>query len=531
MLNRLKIENFVLMKTCDIEFSSSLNIITGETGTGKSVLLSALQLLLGAKADSESIRHGESSALIEGSFFLKDATPLLPHLHEYEVDLSQELLIRREILKNGKHKTYMNGMLVPMNLIRTIAPFLLDHCDLESCSHLRSPIYALERLDLFADAIPLQKSFHELWKTLLSLKDRSDRFHEEERFQEIEMSQLEKEIEALESLQLCSFNEEELFEKYQKSLSQKKEEFSLFQLEELIEKDTEGLLSKLFHAKQLALKLHSNTLVDLIEGALIQMKEASYSIQTQKGGSLLSDEDLQKIDQKLSLYNSLKRKLRVNTTQEMNDVLQIKIRRKEELINRDEEKKALTDEITALKAIIDLKAHTLSARRKEFACHLAQEIERQIRTLNMPQAIFNIQIDSKERSPTGDDACTFFFVPNSGERTVDVHKGASNGELARIFLALSTILASKEQVSTILFDEIDSNIGGLTALSVGTLLEEISKKRQVIAITHFPQVAQFAHAHFALAKEVIEERTITSITHLKNTKERKQEHLRMSGIK
>ena len=531
MLKRLKIENFVLMKTCEIEFSPSLNIITGETGTGKSVLLSALQLLLGAKAESSSIRHGETEAIIEGSFCVSDLTPFRPHLEEFEIELEENILIRREISKSGKHKTTINGMMVPMSLIRCLSPFLLDHHDLETCFLLRSHSYALEKLDLFGELISNRNSFSALWKEFVLVQERLARLLEEDSFKEVELAQLEKEIESLESLHLSSFNEVELFDKYQKALAMKKEMEHLNELEELIDNDHQGLLTKLFSAKQLSQGLGDTSLSELIDSAHIQIKEASYIVQKKKGDSVLSDKELEKLDHQLTLFESLKRKLHASSKEELLEVLSHKKTRRETLLRSEETKVFLLKEQERLQRLVDQEAHVLTEKRKKAADILSKEIEKYIRTLNMPEATFIINISKKERTNTGDETCTFSFVPNPGERMVDVHKGASNGELARIFLSLSTLLAAKEPVSTLLFDEIDSNIGGMTALSVGALLEEMSKTKQILAITHFPQVAQFAHAHFALTKEVINDRTITSITRLKAAKERKQEQLRMSGKK
>lgn len=531
MLKRLKIENFVLMKTCEIHFSPSLNILTGETGTGKSVLLLALQLLLGKKAESETIRHGESSAVIEGSFVLKEPALLLPYLKAYELDPACELTLRREIVKNGKHKTFLNGIIVPVTLIREIAPLLLEHCDIESSFLLRNQSYALEKLDLFADLLPLQESFRMEWTRYLHVQEQLHKLTEEERFQEVELEQLENEICALQSLHLDSLSEEELFEKYQNASLQKKKLEALSQMEEILEKEPDGIFSRLYRMKQIAHQAQERALYELLEGALSQLKETSYAIQRQKGDSFLTDEERLKIEKQLAHLDSLKRKFHAATTKELQEVLLKKRKRKEELLSREEVKLALVEDMQKAKADVDRIALSLSASRKEAAKDLAQKIELHIRSLNMAHATFTIHISMKERSHTGDDECAFFFVPNPGERTVSVHTGASNGELARIFLALSAIVASKERVSTILFDEVDANIGGMTALAVGALLEDMSKTRQVLAITHFPQVAQFAHAHFALAKEVVEERTVTSISHLRSSQERKQEHLRMSGKK
>ena len=352
---------------------------------------------------------------------------------------------------------------------------------------------------------------------------------EEERFHEIELAQLENDIQVLQSLQLDSLNEDDLFEKYQNASSQKKKQEAFCQMEEILDKEPEGILSRLYKIKQIAQQIQEVSLVEILEGALSQLKEASYVIQRRKGDSFLTEGERQTIEKKLSQLDSLKRKFYATTVKELLEVFVRQKTRREALLCHEETKRALQEDMQRIKKEADILALSLSTRRKEASLELAQKIEQHIRSLNMPHATFDIQISPEERSLSGDDACAFFFVPNPGERTVSVHTGASNGELARIFLALSAIVASKEKVSTILFDEVDANIGGMTALAVGALLEDMSKRRQVLAITHFPQVAQFAHAHFALTKEVVDERTVSSIAHLRSSQEKKQEHLRMSG--
>ena len=203
--------------------------------------------------------------------------------------------------------------------------------------------------------------------------------------------------------------------------------------------------------------------------------------------------------------------------------------KKNELLEREEKINDLQETISKEKTKVDQLALSLSETRAMAAKKLSLLIEQKIRRMNMPEASFQTTILKTNRSSSGDDECHFSFFPNPGEKIVDVHTGASNGELARIFLALAASIASKEEKTTLLFDEIDANIGGITARAVGELLKEIAKERQVLAITHFPQVAESADTHFVLSKEVVDNRTVSTISKISKSTDRKKEHLRMAG--
>lgn len=529
MLRRLKIENFVLVKTCDVEFSSGFNIITGETGSGKSVLLSALQLLLGARADADSIRHGDEIASIEGIFFHDTIQQLQPLIDEYEIELTDEYTIRREIHRNGKHKSYINGHIVPTALIKSLAPYLLDHYDHETCFQLKSTAFALKQLDLFAKTQKIQDQFQQKWTSYKSQQTSYAKLLAEEQFREIELEQLKREITALESLQLHDLNDEALFTTYQQGLSQQKIEEELHRLSECIDHVSSGLLSKVKQACILSKKLPHPPITELLESASISIQEASYYLERQMNVETPSKEQLAAIEKKLTLYDSLKRKYVASTKEELQNILTNKKQRREDLLKRDEYVSELKKQIESGQKELDTMALCLSEKRKTAAMRLQSEIESCIRLMQMPQATFQITLEASPRSASGDDCCSFSFVPNPGEKLVNVHTGASNGELARIFLALSATVSSQENKSTILFDEIDANIGGMTARTVGHLLKTIAKDRQVLAITHFPQVSESADCHFVLSKEVIGDRTLSSITKLSNAQDLKKEHRRMAG--
>lgn len=532
MLRRIKIENFVLVKTCHIEFSDQFNIITGETGSGKSVLLSALELLLGGRADAEAIRHGEESARIEGEFHLADPAKLQALTDEYEIELSSKLIVRREMYRSGKHKTYINDHIVPAQLVRALAPHLIIHFDQESCLKLKSPSYALSLLDLCAENLNLKNIFHTKYTELLALQKQYAELQKQEAYKEIELEQLKRDITALSALQLEDLDDEELFTQYQQGVAHKKEEELCIKLSDALDGEQDGLLAKIFHVKQLAerLPVHiKETFLELISSSHAQIKEASYTLQRRNRANFLSNEALGKIEKRLSAFDSAKRKFHATHPKELLAVLDSKQKRQTELLLQNETMHQIDKEIEILREELDKTGAQLTAQRTQAAKNLTAKVQEHLQKLNMPHATFSIHLNSIERTASGDDSCTFFFTPNRGEKQVNVHTGASGGELARIFLALSTILSCKEQVNTLLFDEIDANIGGMTAKAVGTLLEEMSHARQILAITHFPQVAQYAHKHFALSKEVIDGRTLTSILFLSDAKEREQEHLRMSG--
>ena len=527
MLQRLTIENFVLVKSCDIQFSSHFNIITGETGAGKSVLLSALQLLLGARVENESIRHGEEKATIEGEFIIEQSQAIQALFDEYEIDSTPTLTLTRELHANGKHKSYVNGQIVQSGFIKALSPHLITHYDQETSLQLRSHAYALEQLDLFGNNSHLKTEFQNAWNQLQSTQSLYTKLLEEEQYKEIELEQLKRDIGALASLSLESLDDEKLFTLYQQGKNKQKLEEKLQLLTSLIDEPPSGILSKVKQALKIAQDIPS--LSEFLESASASLQEASFYVEKQLNSEIVSKEELDKIESRLSLFDTLKRKYLASSKEELQKTLLKKEMRKKELLEREEKINDLQETISKEKTKVDQLALSLSETRAMAAKKLSLLIEQKIRRMNMPEASFQTTILKTNRSSSGDDECHFSFFPNPGEKIVDVHTGASNGELARIFLALAASIASKEEKTTLLFDEIDANIGGITARAVGELLKEIAKERQVLAITHFPQVAESADTHFVLSKEVVDNRTVSTISKISKSTDRKKEHLRMAG--
>lgn len=540
------------MKSSEVQFSPGFNVITGETGAGKSVLLSALLLLLGARVETDAIRHGEEMAMIEGEFELCQTDDLLPLFDEYGLDLAdmsaikkeQEevkeknqgfnqdryiLLIGRQLYRNGKHKSFINGQLVPAQLIRSVAPLILHHYDQETCFQLKSIDAALHHLDQYAGLGDMKNSFEKQYRLYQELQLQYDTLQKEEQFKEIELEQLARDIKAIESLDLSTLDEEELFQSYQNSKSHQKTREQICKLCDMLDREGAGLLARTKQAHQIAQGLSHSTLTDLLQTALTHLQESSYVLEKELDQPHLSEAELQQIEKRLSLFDSLKRKYIATSQEELLDVLQKKQKRKESLLQREEEIKELLTTLEQAKIQLDNLATILSQKRSEHISSLHQEVEKRLALMQMKEATFRAHLTKKARSHTGDDQCVFFFKPNMGEKEVAIHEGASHGELARIFLALSAMLASKSHKSTLLFDEIDANIGGITARSVGQLIKEIALERQVLVITHFPQVAESADCHFVLNKDVVDTRTITSITKITNQKSLKKEHQRMAG--
>ena len=300
-----------------------------------------------------------------------------------------------------------------------------------------------------------------------------------------------------------------------------------------IESGKNPLQSTLFRLSQRAEKLASlhtscRPIADLLNSSLSSTREAGNDLQRELSSFDHSEEESERIEATLRRIDAIKRKYGSSTE----EVLLAKTSMEEKLhllLGRDNEIAQLEESLVTTKAACDSLAKELTSKRTETARRFGRIIECHLQSLNMPNALLNISVTPAPRSSTGDDHIQLVCSPNVGEKTIDVSEGASGGELARIYLAIQAVLADRFIIPTVLFDEIDASIGGMTANAVGDTLAAIGERRQVLSVTHFVQVASKAHSHFALTKEVRDGRTITLIQELTTKESKKREHQRMVG--
>lgn len=534
MLKQLRISNIILIENVEIQFEEGLNILTGETGAGKSSIMQALSLALGERADSSIIRKDTSKAYIEAGFEIPHQGQILRLLSEAEINVGpgELLIIRREISSSGKNRSFINDQLAPLSLIESISSLLIDIVGQHSHQRLLSLAYHREILDAFGKHSPLLEEIAGLWNqesTIRSrLKDLID--NTPARLRDIDNCQVE--LEELQEARLRAGEEEELFQEYSR----------LSHADEIITKAKE-VTSSLIDSRTPLLpqlqKQKSNlehltnldpSLMDTFEAfknSVLELEEASYTLMRYQEKMYSDPVRLAEVNERLTLINRLKRKYG-NTLEEIENYrthLQAKLAGLKLAEDRIPE---LQEQLEQLQERGEALTAQLSQKRALAAAQFEKQITNEIHSLNMPRAFFSIKITPQARGPQGADKIECYFSPNLGEQMIPLKECASGGELSRILLAIKTVLAGNDHVPTLIFDEIDANLGGETASIVGEKLNRIGKQYQVLCITHLPQVASQGNCHHQISKEEKSGRTVATVVKL-DKETRRQELTRMLG--
>jgi len=527
MLHCLHIDNIILIEQATVPFSSGWNVLTGETGSGKSAVTEALALALGARADSRLIRRGAERGAVEAEFSLpQKCGPLTELLEEAGIacEAEEPLIIRRELSLSGKGRVFINNRLAQLSLLKKIGDRLAEIVGQHATHDLKNSDTHRELLDLFGeiDTAP----YREAWREQLRLEKKLETLAKSEAERQREIDRLIAELEELEQAAVKEGEEEELFREY--SLLANAEEraqqaaalLSTLSLPEL--KKGEKALAALAENDE-ALKETAAS----YSSAVLELQEAEYTLERYLGSIEQNPARQQELDGRLALVARLKRKYGEDLARYIRDASD----KLACLEDADHKIETVEKALEKAKTETDKFSKTLSKKRAEAAKRLEKGLCSELMTLNMAKALFTVSLEKKARDETGDDKVEFFLAPNVGENAVPLQSAASGGELARVMLALKTLLAAKEGVPVLIFDEIDANIGGETAAVVGKKLKEIGKSRQVLSITHFPQTALQADHHIRIAKEEAGGRTLTLVALLDDaTREEELERMRGGAL-
>jgi len=509
MLLNLSIQNLILIESVNLSFGNGLNIITGESGSGKSILLQALSLLFGEKGGPALIRKGSKRAVVEGTFHISPS--LKPLFDEYDLDFSEECIVRREI--SSRSRVFINDQMTDFSFLALLGKQIAAFIDQNAKNHLTEQAEYRKIID----------SFYDLTE---DAKDYSASFHREKELvnhlEEIISSGKEREKKALlarddlEEIERVNLKENELeeLEKDHHLLSHSQN--ILEQIETALPSDS--LLSELSSLESLLVNLESITSDfsdprELAKNARLELDEIHRFLIGYKGKVDLDSSRLISLEERLGEVEKLKRRfgMTFEEIQEKKGALEKAIHNSQ---NDSEKIEEVKREIEAQKIKTNQLAAYLTKGRKESASLLEKKILAHLRELGLEKAQFQIDISKKSRSSFGEDDISFLFSANLGEEMKKVKDAASGGELSRLLLAIRTSLAEKDACSLLICDEIDANVGGGAASLIAEKLSEIAKSRQIICVTHFVQVARSAMNHFAVRKESIKERSQTLIEKL-----------------
>ena len=553
MIEELYISNVALIDELRLECSSGLNIFTGETGAGKSVILNAVGLALGERSNAGVVRDGANNAKIQIAVALPPDHPVWEGFNDSEfadvLDAEETLILSRQINASGRSRCHTNGQLVSLTFLSAIGDLLVDiHGQHAHQSLFRSDIH-LDLLDTFGrhEALKAEvgEKYDELHATQAQLADYSRTLREamqekdllQFQLDELEEAQLqENEEEALMNERHLLSNSETLFE----SANQLYEQLYGGDLSESSTLDglkTESrTISKLSELDDSLSELNTR-----FESVLYELEDIAYQVRDYRDKVEFNPHRLTEVEERLDLIHRLKRKYGDSTSEILAYQAQA-AQKLEELQFGSERIDELKDQIHLLTQQAQKLALELSKKRRETATQLESLIEGELQTLGMDKAVFQIlvspiesaegplEIDGKHYDLRADgmDEIEFFISPNVGSEPKPLAKIASGGEISRVMLALKTVLAQIDLIPTMIFDEIDAGIGGRTADIVGQKLKELSRFRQVFCITHLPQIARFADQHFRVEKAVEEDRTMITAK-LLTPEERVEEMARMHG--
>ena len=532
MIKDLIIKNLILMDSCHLQLSQGLTIITGETGAGKTAVLQGLKLLLGQKFDPSLLRKGQTKGLVQARFELS-SSPLKHLLTEHGIQMEEEsdLLLSRELSLEGKSKCFIQDQLVSLSLLQKVSSHLLRITDQHSHQELKSAEEQRKTLDLFASLKQEVHEFKELFEETKKSKELEEELASLERQRERELSFCLSQLQELQSI--ASHDEEALFQEY--ALASKSQEI-LAQTDKLFYLLTQGKdssLAKAQQAKAICSELTPSHAVfdeaaQLLEQAIQAKQEALHLLRSALSSFDIDPSRLDFLQDILNRIDKIQRKYgscRASRAQYEKSI-QEKVTRFEAL---DIEKAEAAAKHALLRQTLTTKASFLSQKRQKAAKHMKQMLTQELKELNMPDVSLEVRIEKQATyTATGEDVISFWMSPNLGESLLPIKDSSSGGELARLLFAIQCSLAEKNETPTLIFDEIDANVGGQTARHIGEKLRSLASHRQIICITHFPQVACQADLHLRVQKLTDKDRTSTTIERLEG-KQKEEELMRMIG--
>ena len=534
MLTLLKIRNLALVDELVWEPEAGFLSITGETGAGKSVIMGGISLLLGERADKGRIRSGETQCSLEAAFLLQSTAHIDPLLEEAGVPPCEdgELLLRRSITATG-NRQFINNSPVTLQLLRKVAGGLVDMHHPEAHRSLTSQERQLDLLDAYAENAPLLSAYNAAYRTWLDARAAYRELQESEMANERELDFLRHQVQEIESAGFSADEVNGLEAGWQRARNASRLRDTVLPMAQMLDGDDASILNRMRQLVRLGRELErldadTAKWLSPIEGLVDELCDLSANIEDYVDNLSSDPQELARLEERIGLLDTLKRKYGADfeTIQEHLQSCRDKLAA---IDNREEKLAELAEAERARKAELKVAAAALSDARKKAAPKLQEAFLEHARQLGFRQSLFEVALNPlAEPGPHGAEETDFLFGPNPGEPLKSLRLIASSGELARVMLALKSALAGQDDTPLLVFDEIDANVGGEIARAVGLKMRELGQNHQVIAITHFPQVAALANHHYLISKGMADGRTVSRL-HEVNDKARVAELMRMLG--
>jgi DNA repair protein RecN (Recombination protein N) len=547
MLTQLTISNFAIIGHLEIHFKPGLNILSGETGAGKSIIINAVNLILGGRASAELIRSGAEEARVEALFHVPLPSPVSLMLEEMDIPFQGELLIKRHLSREGRNRIVINGSMATLQMLSRLGQMMISISGQHEHQLLLKPDNHLALLDDFSGLVDERESLSDAFNEHQALKEKRDALKKEirekeerqdlARFQreEIEKAGLQPgEDTALEAEKKRLLYAEKLMEELREAYG------TLYEKDDSVLSSLSQSLRRLERGADLEERLKA--IVKALASAKAEIEESAMELRGLQKGIVMDPRRLEEVEERLQLIHKLKRKYGAS----LEEILQLKDRLAEMMDNLDQRKEELgrmESQIEEAEKALVSKATLLSRKRRQAAGRFEDSLKEELALLSLGGIRFEVQFQDPTESlkagreelmrklkAEGLDRVEFMLSPNVGEDLKPLSKIASGGELSRIMLAMKTILARSSSVETIVFDEVDSGIGGATAEVVGDKLRSLAGYHQILCITHLPQIASKGMTHFMVEKQVLEGRTRTVISEL-GFEERVKEIARLLGGK
>ena len=531
MLSLLHIENIAVIECADISFDRGFNVLTGETGAGKSIVIDAISAILGQRAYRDMIRTGTQKASVRAVF---TDVPKLDWFAENGVEYDPETVIHRDVFLDGKNICRVNGCLVSVSILNKLGTQLIDIHGQHDSAALFDESKHLEYLDMFAGNGDLRLIYSEKYQNVADLRKEIDRISMDEGEKMRRMETLRYQIAEIEKADL-EIGEDDVLESRRKVLqnAEKLSDSMNVAVECLYGgDDTDGAASLLAQAQQELARMSRYTdsfssLQERITDLMYQVQDAAEELKDAKDDMEYSADELERIEERLDVIHKLRRKYGATCE----DILSYLENAKQELDDiefADDHLERLKSKLSVAEKEAWDAANALRENRVAFANSLSDRILNELTQLDMPKVQFSCEFTKMDLSPNGADAIAFYMSANAGEALKPLSKVASGGELARIMLAMKNVLAEKDSIDTLIFDEVDTGVSGRAAQKVAEKLRSVASTKQVLCVTHLPQLAALASTHLLIAKEERQGRTYTTVTPL-DTEGRKQELARIIG--
>ena len=531
VLSLLHIENIAVIECADISFDKGFNVLTGETGAGKSIVIDAISAVLGERAYRDMIRTGADKASVRAVFV---DVPELPWFSENGVEYDSETIIQREVYLDGKNVCRVNGTLVTVTILRKLGIQLIDIHGQHDSASLFDESNHLRFLDDYAGNSELLAAYREKFEAVIQLDKEIRRMHMDESEKVRRMETLQYQIEEISKADLKSGEDEELEQRRRVLQNAEKLSDGIHIAVECLYggDESDGAAALLAQAEREIARLSRYTdaysaLHERLTDLMYQVQDIAEEARDARNDLSYSSDELERIESRLDVIHRLRRKYGASCEDILNYLTQAKVELDEITFADDHLEKLKIKKSKAEKEAWDA-AVLLREGRIKTGKVLSERILKELAQLDMPKVQFCCNLTETELTENGADALAFYMSANVGEALKPLSKVASGGELARIMLAMKNVLADQDSVGTLIFDEVDTGVSGRAAQKVAEKLRSVSRNKQVLCVTHLPQLAALANTHLLIAKEERDGRTYTTVTPL-DLNGRKRELARIIG--